>query len=145
MNKLIRAAIPTLAAATVAVGCGEQAPEISGINEVTTCTSWGTFAVGNVLTYDAVMSLDGQMGVENSAYKGFYATAVNRTTAGVQDGVIELPVGCTVETGQTDADVLDARNGADADGMYYIQDTVQPSGANVILVVPFLDNGKVEN
>ena len=145
MNKLIRAAIPALTVATVAAGCGEQAPEISGINEVTTCTSWGTFAVGNTLTYDAVMEHDEEIGIGNSSYKGFFAVAINKATQGVQNGKLTLPVDCTVETGKTDADILDARNQAEADGMYYIQDTVQPSGANVILIMPYLDNGKVEN
>jgi hypothetical protein len=145
MNRLIRAAIPTLAAASIAVGCAEQAPEVTGINEVTTCTSWGSFAVGNMLTYDIVMQHDQDMGVQNSSYKGFYAQVINKATPAEQDGMISLPIGCTVETQQTDADIIDARNKAEADGMFYAFDTIQPSGANVILIAPFLDNGKVEN
>lgn len=144
MNRLLRAAIPTLAAASMAVGCAEQAPEITGINEVTTCTNWGSFAVGNMLTYDIVMEHDVDMGIQNSNYKGFYAKVINKATPALQDGMMSLPIGCTVETQQTDADIIDARNKAEADGMFYALDTVQPSGANVILIAPFLDNGKVE-
>lgn len=146
MNKFIRSTLLTGTALSMAAGCSVPQPESNHSGEIITCEGpWNTIKLdGNTLVYDLVVGKNGiadEMGIRRSDNLGFVAMALHKANPNAD--ILSYPLGCEVQTGQSDAAINDAvENNA---ALWYAQGESQ-TGAQLIITAPtFNPDGKVSN